>query len=247
MGSESTILGSSMRNFSSRPPGRRTGERVARPADLSLAEHARKALGDAGLLVVNATGLETETKDFVAEIDGDFGEFARVAKELGARVVFFEATTFDDIDFEGPNDDEESVDVREIEPSLRDFDRYLGSCHLVRAVACFSGGIIVKHDSPDWLSEFYEPRDSTLAGAAEAANEQRDERERAYQEQQDSAVRKVRSLAQDDQFREFMLCQWDLRCGSESNYDMHGWGLAARASPCAIQRRLIRYNPTFVG
>jgi hypothetical protein len=28
---------------------------------------------------------------------------------------------------------------------------------------------------------------------------------------------------------------------------MHGWRLAARASLCAIQRRLIRYNPTFVG
>src|ERR1700693_5166241 len=92
----------------------------------TLAQYARAALIDAGLLVANSIDLNSDANAFAAEIDGDFCEFAKIAKELGIRVVFFEAAAFDDGDFHGENDEGELLDLREIEPKLRDFEQYLG-------------------------------------------------------------------------------------------------------------------------
>ncbi len=205
MDSES-ILSSMPRKGGSLPhrPTRRASVSARHSPDNTLAQNARDTLLSADLFVANSIGLATDGEGFTVEIDGDFEEFAKVAKELGVRVVFFEAAAFNDTDFESENDEGALTDLREIEPQLRGFEQYLDTCHLVRAVAPFTGGRLVKHDCADWYVTFSELRDRVLAKLGATATEEQEEQERLFQQQQDAAIKKIRELDENKDFKSFM-------------------------------------------
>ena len=186
-------------------------KRPRRPeaADRSTVESISKKLTEAGCFVVVAESRGRNSLGVTMELEGGFKEFAECAQQLGIRVVFLEASVFDEEEFysdydsddDDDDDDEGLVDLRTVEPKLRRFEDHLGSSSHVTAVGCFGNNCISHTEAADWFEEFVSLRDRVLAKVDTSAGERQEQRRREMEQRRNGAVRAIRALATDPEFK----------------------------------------------
>jgi hypothetical protein len=102
--------------------------------------------------------------------------------------------------------DETEIDLREVNPRLRTFERYIGRCSLVGATALYNGQTLSFWDSTDWHAEFQYARDETIATLEETAWREREEQEQRRDDENSRIVERIHALLDVPEFLE--------RCGT---------------------------------
>jgi hypothetical protein len=174
--------------------------------DDKLEEKTTKALTDAGLFVAKG-GIGRKSEGSTFALDGDLAEFTACALKLGIQVVFLEPLFVDEDDFLGAtaiDDDEQSVDLRAIEPKLRDFEKYMDCCEMVEIVGCFGNNYLSFIETTAWAKEMHAFREKAIACVDASSGEASERLERERERRESQTIERIRALAGDAAFKDFM-------------------------------------------
>jgi hypothetical protein len=171
--------------------------------DDSLLERTRTTLTDAGLTVALASVEEGKGSGSGFQLSEGLEAFIRCAELLDRRVAFVDPLYLSADHFLTENEDED-IDLRDIEPKLRQFERYIGSCHLVSVTGCFGNNVITCLETSDWFDTWAELRTSAMEAAEEGFEQAEERREREQEERQKEVRARIQALAKDPGFKTFM-------------------------------------------
>lgn len=174
---------------------------------VDLGESAAKRLKAEGFEVFEATRGARPDSDFLF---ATLSKFVACARELGIRVIFLEAVTFEEGEFyldgalppEDIDDEDAVVDLRDVIERLRAFEGRIGECQLLVLTGCTGSTSISYYEAPQWFAEFDEKRERAIQ-LSRASSEQAQELRAQEREQRNQEVTTtISKLIDDAQFND---------------------------------------------
>ncbi|HTU70334.1 MAG TPA: hypothetical protein VMF11_08410 [Candidatus Baltobacteraceae bacterium] len=172
-----------------------------------LGEAALGRLRAEGFQVFRATRGERPNNDFVFKSPS---EFLSCARELGIRVMFLEAVSFEEGEFfledalpaEDIGDGDNVVDLRDVSDGLRVFQRHVGECQLVVLTGCTGSTSISYVEAAHWVEGFDTQRERAIRLVRASSEKAEELCERELERRIQEVTEVIAKLIEDAQFND---------------------------------------------